>query len=233
MNCRRWERWLALDVEGDLPEPRRGALERHLRECEACAALAEELGASQGLLKSLNADRVPDASLARVRRDVLPRAAALQASPDWRLRLERAVMAALRPRYAFSAVAVVLAVGALVVSGLVPGPAIEPAPAPVAAVTADTAIPPVERPPVPPPIESPADLVESAVATASAQPETAPVSVAVNAAPLLDPRPTPVVDTVAPAAVNADRPPTVVKLVTDDPNIIIYWLVDSGEGGGA
>ena len=27
-------------------------------------------------------------------------------------------------------------------------------------------------------------------------------------------------------------PPIVVKLVTDDPNVIIYWLIDSEQGDG-
>ncbi len=230
MNCHRWERRLALHVEGDLPPPRRGALERHLRECEACAALAEELGESQDLLKSLNADRVPDASLARVRREVLPRAAALQASPDWRLRLERAVMTALRPRYAFSALAVVLAVAAALVSGRVPGPAIEPD---RPAVAVDAVPPRVESANASPRTEAPETTAEAPVAVTVAHSEAAPVTVPAIAPPPAEARTTPVADAVTPAAVDPNRPSTVVKLVTDDPNVIIYWLIDSDEGGGA
>ena len=50
---------------------------------------------------------------------------------------------------------------------------------------------------------------------------------------LLEPRRLPVMD--PPAIDSANRgptPPIVVKLVTDDPNIIIGWLIDSERGDG-
>jgi len=71
MGCRGFERSIALHVEGDLSRRRAQRLERHLADCAACRAFAEDMAASQAAVKALGHRELGEADLAEVRRHVL------------------------------------------------------------------------------------------------------------------------------------------------------------------
>src|SRR4030095_12114080 len=71
MACREFEQLVALYVEDDLDAVDRHRIERHLRGCEICAALAQDLKESQALFKSLRQNLPDEAMLAAVRNEVL------------------------------------------------------------------------------------------------------------------------------------------------------------------
>jgi hypothetical protein len=70
MTCERFERDLALDVGGDLPADAAAALESHLRTCQPCRAFRRSLERSQHWLKAAAAAPLADAELEAVRRRV-------------------------------------------------------------------------------------------------------------------------------------------------------------------
>ncbi|MEK7406458.1 MAG: hypothetical protein AAB225_15255 [Acidobacteriota bacterium] len=71
MTCGRFERWIALEVEGDLPARKAGRLARHLEACDGCRELAASLRASQAALRALREEPVSEAELRLVRQRVL------------------------------------------------------------------------------------------------------------------------------------------------------------------
>ncbi len=235
MKCSRASRLLALYVEGDLQDSQCGPLDDHLRECGDCRNLAAELIESQALVKSLRSDAVPEAALSSVRRQVLPGIARIDNSHNWALRVERALMSRFRPRYAMTVIAAILVVSGVFASGIVwrtgsesiPfAEVVQPEPEAISAsVDVDRRLPDPEPPEtvVEAPVQS-RPLVELASVDSE---------LAVAASTLLEPRELPVMD--PPAIDSPNRgptPPIVVKLVTDDPNVIIYWLIDSEQGDG-
>ena len=235
MNCSRASRLLALYVEGDLQDSQCVPLDDHLRECGDCRNLAAELVESQALVKSLRRDAVPEAALSSLRRHVLPQIARIDNSPNLGLRVERALMSRFRPRYAMTAIAAILVVSGVVVSGIVWRTGSESIPVAEVVQPAPEAVPPSvdvdRRLPDPEALETvveapvqPRPLVELASEDSE---------VAVATPTLLEPRELPLMD--PPAIDSANRGPTspiVVKLVTDDPNVIIYWLIDGEQGDG-
>ena len=235
MKCSRTSRLLALYIAGDLQDSQCGPLDDHLRECVDCRNLAAELVESQVLVKSLRGDAVPEAALLSVRRQVLPRIARIDDSPNWALRVERALTSRFRPRYAMTAIAAIFVVSGVVVSGIVwrtgsesipVAEVVQPAPETVpASVDVERRLPDPE--PIEPVVETP---VQSRPLAELASEDS---EVAVAAPTLLEPREQPVADPpVIDSANRGSTPPIVVKLVTDDPNVIIYWLIDSEQGDG-
>jgi hypothetical protein len=73
MTCVDFERLIALDVEGDLPRQGAGKLADHLRVCAQCRQFAEKLQDSQALLKELRHETPDTAELQNVRRRILNR----------------------------------------------------------------------------------------------------------------------------------------------------------------
>ena len=73
MSCPKFERLIALSVEGDLDARNAKLVQEHLGECAACRELREELLGSQAVLKALNEDAIDPAVLDAVRRRVLER----------------------------------------------------------------------------------------------------------------------------------------------------------------
>jgi len=171
MSCRRFEKYVALWVEGDLPPRQAGRLEAHLPGCPDCRQLVEGLRASQAALKELHVEAAEE-DLAAVRRRVLAQ-----------IRSERPQRRRWAWAYALGgsvAVTVVLWV-------LLPRPSIPPPP--------------------PPRVMNPA-----------------PVEVARPATPApVRPRPSRAQPPAAPE-------PLLVKLYTDDPDVIIYWLIERTGG---
>lgn len=183
MSCPKFERLIALSVEGDLDARNAKLVQEHLGECAACRELREELLGSQAVLKALNEDAIDPAVLGAVRRRVLERIE--DTRPSWWLawRWKHAVAVGLT--------AVVLAGVVLWPERRVPPP---PAPAPMAEV----------REPV----------AEHASEQRGADPgiERRPVRKAVKHVPR------------KPAPPRGE--PLVVKMLTDDPDVVIVWLID-------
>jgi anti-sigma factor RsiW len=87
MNCLDFEGLIALDVEGDLPEPQGRAVAEHLRACHSCGQFAESLKVSQALLKELGQEPLDEQMLQEVRRRVrigLANERQPQGFPAWR-----------------------------------------------------------------------------------------------------------------------------------------------------
>ncbi len=174
MNCRRFEKWFALDVEGDLPVRKRLAVAEHLAGCEQCRNFAARMEVSQRAVRDLANEPVEEAVLDLIRARVLARVAEEERPRrSW--------------RFAYAAIPAVMAVVAVVVWMSRPVPQ-EPPPVPR----------PVASMPTPPVRLVPKPLVRRAVRRRPAPPK---------------PRPEPLM----------------VKLETSDPNVVIYWIVESGE----
>jgi len=98
MNCADFEKLIALDAEGDLPERKADKLEHHLLACHHCQAFAQSLRISQDVLKELASETPDDGLLQGVRVGVLnrlPDGAAPKAFPLWQFALGAAVVALL------------------------------------------------------------------------------------------------------------------------------------------
>lgn len=173
MSCAKFEERIALHVEGDLGPKEAAVVERHLGQCAACCALAEELRESQAALKTLRHQRVGEEIFAELRRSVLvnvrPRTA------TWKCAAAAAVL--------------VIAAAALFLRGPQRpqvGRAILPAAGVQTARSGDVPARPPKR---------------------RLQPRLA-----------------------APHVHKPDPEPLLVKLVTNDPDVVIYWLVDHNGG---
>ena len=189
MKCAYSEKDIALYVEGDLGASGLREAEAHLAGCGRCHALAQELGESQSMLRSLRQDVVSSAVLAGVRYRVLAEIAGAESPATWVRRLERIVFLGFRRGYALAGVGLCV----LVTFGIwyaIRAPSVPEAPRLAA----------VSKPPV---IE---------------------VSVPEKVAPVRRGRR-------SPASKPVEEPQQiVVKLFTDDPNVVIYWLVEPKGG---
>ncbi len=203
MRCTRWEKWIALYIEGDLPASKARRLEAHLDRCPSCARTLRAFRASQAKLKA--ADRILREHEAA---KAPPRIVFRALSSPRPVRLFSTGRK--RPLVAAAAVVATLLVAAAVL--LINHPRRRP----FAAARA-TAVPtrtPVQRAV----LASPTPAVEAprAVHTAKTGAGRRPVqrSAEPQAASLT-------------AAERAHGSPTVIKLLTDDPDVIILCIVDS------
>ncbi|HXX23867.1 MAG TPA: zf-HC2 domain-containing protein [Terriglobia bacterium] len=199
MSCLDFEKLIALDIEGDLPEPKSAKLGAHLRACGDCREFKGKLLVSQTLLKSLAQESVEEAVLAEVRERVLEGIVA-EAKPArflaWRFALAAALVTA----------------------------------AIVAAVTLWRPRAPshVARASRPPSVERVAvgttQRGQDARVTAGETPALGypKIPTAKSKSELRQRKPSG--STLAARL----KPPEelVVKLLTDDPNVVIYWVVD-------
>jgi anti-sigma factor RsiW len=196
------ENVLALYVEGDVPKMS-AVIERHIHECAACSLRVAEFQESQYLFKSLGEDTVSSAALASVRTQVVDEVRRRDKGSLLSVWLGRLAPAGFPWRYALASLPIVFAVSGVVWRSRVP----EQRPqrgVPVAA----TAPVEISRPAV-------------AVTTAPAAPHHPR-----HAKRVAPPKPKPVT-----ARVEEETRQIVMKIVTDDPNIIIYWLLDQkGDG---
>lgn len=172
MNCSRWERQLALLVEGDLGGRETREVEAHLAVCSGCREFAKELRESQAALRELGGEEVDGVALAAVRQRVL--AEVESRKPVWVFGLRW-----------WQAVPVGLAAAVMAVMLWPQVPKVEPPPA--VAIWAPSA----------------PDVFHSAPPPARRVPE---IKAAVAAEPLL------------------------VKFFTDDPDVVIYWIIDQNGG---
>ena len=233
MNCREMEVRIALQVSGDMdPRDERSVIE-HLAKCESCARLAAELRADLEEMQALRADPADETALAGVRLSVL---AELESRRARTLSPLAWILASSNLRWAAAAGVVLLAA----IAGL--------------RHADDTGAPPgkielVGKSTVPPE----AALLIPKVAKqqqAPTRPEAAPIRAA---APRLvhTARPDPsTVQSELPAPVPENQalakhveivdsnangsllsaPATLVKLKSSDPDVVLYWLVESNGG---
>ena len=190
MNCTDFEKLIALDLEGDLPQPQHGTLREHLQACARCHEFVQQLRASQVMVKGLAEEAVDEAALEEVRRRVrvgLAAEAERPAFPVWRWALGSGVVAAL--------ILAALILRPLVQRPVPPATATRRAPESVAAVQSAPALPGSLSP-------------QTAKSTSTRQQKSpSPASLRTNAS-------------------GRHPEPLTIKLLTDNPNVVIYWLVD-------
>ena len=212
MTCRDQEGRLSLYVEGDLPDRDAVVLEAHLEACGSCRSFLGELRASQGTLKALAAEPLDEHALAAVRLRV--RSANRQ-----------------RPRhtpalYWGMAASLIAVIGGLVWlrgrEARLPG---SPLVAAMPSTSVTSATPPVGGTPVRTPrrvfpimdVPTPAPTLSREDAD-----QLARAVVAVSQIESVE-------DVAAPSPAPSDRPP-LIRLATSDPDIVIYWQLESDGG---
>jgi anti-sigma factor RsiW len=207
------ERELALWAGGDLPPAAAARLEEHLAGCPECRALAEGLRASQHALAALAAEPIDPEALARVRRGVLRR-----------LDERRPPRPAAPWLYAAAAALALAALGlGLWLRGSTPAQPAEVAAQPQAAPAA-----PLEAPRGAPPGAADATTApreERKTEVAAADTELAPPE-SPPAPPSAEP---PVQRAAVTPAPEAATESIVIQIVSDDPDIVFYWLVEPEE----
>ena len=236
---------IALFVEDDLSEGDRRRVERHLLVCETCRAFAAALGDSQAVLKSLGLGTLDPSVLRNVRQRVLGQIEATEASLGWALRFERAIYLSLWRRYALAGAAAILILAVLsgIMWDLEGGPVILDPPTDIAAVSLPdigeirlTSLPALGEATAPPPRRGPLGVPEETPTPKPAPARhlerlalEAPV-MAWQDLPLMLPSPLPSasIDVSPPVDLpDADAPDQVlVKMLTGDPDIVVYWVVE-------
>jgi anti-sigma factor RsiW len=104
MNCRSWESLIALYIEGDLSASELSRVVSHMDGCPACRYFADELRESQSVFKSLRTGTVDTADLSDVRQRVLNEVGDLDPAPGWVVTMHRLFFAGLRRRNAIAGV---------------------------------------------------------------------------------------------------------------------------------
>jgi hypothetical protein len=225
MNCPDFEGLIALDVEGDLSDLQSRAVSGHLRTCHSCREFAESLKVSQALLKELGQEPVDEQMLQEVRRRVrigLASERQQRGFPVWRWALGAGLVAA-------------LTFAALILLHHPRGAA-----TPVVAdrsTPANPALPSAARKDE---IRNPKIETRPTKSMQAAKEFSARTPKGVRLNPTL-PAPSPAQATKGsqrmpsgkfssgPLRASTDNQhpqPLTVKLITDNPHVVIYWLVD-------
>jgi hypothetical protein len=233
MKCRYSQNDIALYVEQDLPARSAREIELHLVTCDLCRTLAEELRESQSMLKGLKQDTVSAAVLASVRSQILAELGARRMRPAWG-----------RWVYALAGGLLAVIISVLWIADVKPG----------TETTTDKngkqLLPPREA-------QARKDEASSSPLMTAGSPSpltsinTSPYRARASRRRLLPDESTPdkqvsvledgtnfavrseVADGLPAQTELPDEPPKqiVVKLLTDDPNVVIYWLMDQKNGG--
>jgi anti-sigma factor RsiW len=207
MKCAALESLIALYVEDDLPASDRRRIETHLQTCAVCSGLAEDLRESQSMFKSLRAGTVKSADLIDVRERVLNEVGDLEPAPGWVVTMHRLFFAGLRRKNAIAGVvlATVVSGGLWYSQSHVAGEGKKELPVAVATLEV-------------PPSELLSDVV---VPPAKLDRNRVPPVQVFEEFPVDQPEVQSINEQV-PAESQVSQIP--MKFVTDDPNIIIYWL---------
>lgn len=226
MSCEDRELELALHVEGELAPRQAAALEEHLRSCAGCRQLLENLRGSQQALRehTLLADNPP--ALRGLRGAVLTNLG--QGPAPTRSRPALALAASL-----------LLALGAFTLLRFSEAPSPLRPPNPSAALPSASPSAPIQ-PSIPEPEEHLVEatpLPPAGALPAPQAPEPRLPSQPKAPSKPLNPVPTAIAKLPPTTAKTHPEPTaeepqtfpqsTVVKLVSDDPDLVIYWLIDS------
>jgi anti-sigma factor RsiW len=208
MSCRENRSAIALLVGGELPGDERRQLEAHLERCPVCRAFANELGGTHALVRELGAAAIDTTLANEVRVKVMASVRARQRR--------------VAPRLGWLWWS---AVGATVLGGV----ALIVVDGGRGRTTTQARVQPQAPTVAPEPTRQPAQTV-GRVQTAAVQPNTAAAQ---------ESAPTPHQPSRARAsqpragrvpALSNQRELAVVKLVTDDPDVVIYCIVDEEKG---
>ena len=203
MKCRYSENDIALFVEGDLEPAKAAELEVHLVTCEVCRELEADVRESQTVLKSLRQEMVSSAALSFVRTRVLEQVSEKRLRPVWG-----------RWVYALAG-AMFVAVVSVSLILYKPKPDVRPTDE----------------------VKQPDVVVASGSPLAEIERTTPSTPSKVATRHLLNGRSHPSFSKEGNGVVITEPEPSetpkglVVKLLTDDPNVVIYWLVDQKNGG--
>jgi hypothetical protein len=205
MKCRFSENDIALYVGGDLASAQAFEIETHLLACDACRALATELGESYSGLKSLRQDTVGTAALSAVRARVLAQISNRTARTLW-------------ARWVYAVAGGVFV--ALMAVGVSYIPLLRERE--VAAPSSKSSLP----------LNSLAGVVGPESDNRLLEPTTPSAPAKVASRRSINGRSHPSLAKEGNKnGPNSEEPKTVmVKLLTDDPNVVIYWLVDQTGG---
>ena len=241
MNCNSFENLIALHAEGDLESSQAISVELHLKSCTSCQRFLAELKASQALVKDLAEESLDPASFNVVRQRVMQAVNRQQAArPSW-WRFLPPALAEWRPAWAAALVALV-ALGFLLQwqrwqrpgqSDRVDIPRVGSKPDVRKDSSADITANP-EKPGLgqesrrePPTRQIAKRHMSTAPRELMAPTGSQPEAVAAEDEPPLEQGSNLEPEQSTPADAPAEPPPPlVIKLITDDPNIVIVWLVD-------
>jgi len=241
MNCNTFEELIALYAEGDLDASLANNVESHLKSCASCQRFLGALEASQEMVKELAAEPLDPASFSVVRQRVMQEVNRRQAQRPLWWRLFSPALAHWRPVWA-AALVVLVALGLLWQWQLWrrPGGARPDIPTVASAPTVQEQLPGTAAPEAPEsmtfrtkqsfepepkqfatrhkaPVAQELALPAGAEPIAATEEPEAPVEQGSNLEP----------EVPQPADITPEPPPPlVIKLITDDPNIVIVWLVD-------
>jgi anti-sigma factor RsiW len=212
VNCRGWNPQIALYVEGDLEPEFARQLERHLDACEECRRFALAFQESQSEVRQLRSEVLSAAALDRVRAKVLQQVYVIEARRTWMGRLGIWFWGGFRLHYAvLSSVALIL--GSIVAWRL----AVQPLPSATPTLPTATTVTALQPP-----------ASAQTVAKRSVKWQAAIVRRSKGRVLPVVPE---TIETEAAAGVDAAMPQeTLVQIQTDDPNVVIYWLVDQPGG---
>jgi hypothetical protein len=205
MSCKRYEHWAGLYVGGDLDGSRARKLERHLADCAECRELVEGLGETRAAIEGLRDESLDGSVLQDFRKRIFET-------------IEADAGSAGAPAWWYWGLAGSLAMLLIALTGWFFIPRTIESPRQVAEEA-----PPAEVPATIPPRETTTSLP----AEPTVEKHEPPTKYAV-----MDETDSP---TVEPSFPETDEGPrdadvVVVKLLTDNPDIVIYWLVESNGG---
>jgi hypothetical protein len=213
MSCKKYEHWAGLYVGGDLDGPRVRKLERHLEDCADCCELVEGLGHTRAAVEGLRDEQLDGSVLVDFRKRILETIEAEAETTRAPARWDGFGKAWWRWSLVGSLAMLLVALAALFFI-----PRSIDSPVRVAEEARS-----VEAPTTIPSRETETSLpAEPAVEKREPPPQFAG----------LDETETPAVEPSFPETEEGDRPTdvVVVKLLTDNPDIVIYWLVESNGG---
>jgi hypothetical protein len=208
MSCSHWHRLIALEVGGDLDPRLCRSLEKHLEGCAACRDLAGELRSQREALLRLDREAKDGVVLGSVRHAVLADLADRR-WPFFRL-----------PAGGQRVAIAVAAAGILVVTSIV----LRSERAPTEPIVAERKIPTAVLLPTTEAIPSPTTDVP--VEPPRAMSPEAPVESVESGQLQLASGDVPTRRHATPQSPSAPTEPMTLKILTDDPDVIIYWIVE-------